>query len=431
LNKNDLLHKPNRTIMMTNKNISALQRKSYNVILHQARTELKNNNQRTVFYFSFKDLKEKSGLNSTENVKLKNSLEKLAGIQVKTVHENGDWGVFNLISYAGKKDDLLEIELPKPIREALIKNDYYTTLDLMTLKLLEGKYAIILYELAMRYKEIKIPELSIEEFKEITGITETKSYVKFSKIKIKVIEPAIKEINQKTDIQMNYETIKTGRKVSSIKFSIKHNKTVSLEIPKTQIQPEKKEAVFSDQALDLFKLLPKSEQIQKRKQELQDLLEEHTFEYIKSDIEYCNKQQINKGFWAYFLSSMKNGHYSADEIEKAKKLEEKKQAEELKNQEIEKNKKLFEEELQKFCLIKLYELEMYEKIELEKEYKKQEKIYKKAKLDFNSFALNIFKNELIDEINERIQEELIEQDNFLEYIEYLEHIKPIVFGDDI
>lgn len=44
------------------------------------------------------------------------------------------------------------------------------------------------------------------------------SYNKYGNIKAKIITPAIKEINEKTDINLTVKEIKVGRKVGALKF---------------------------------------------------------------------------------------------------------------------------------------------------------------------------------------------------------------------
>lgn len=68
--------------------------------------------------------------------------------------------------------DSIEIELPRTIRESIVNNDYYTAIDMLTIRSLSGKYSIILYEVALRYEKVKIPKMSIEEFRELTGTTD-------------------------------------------------------------------------------------------------------------------------------------------------------------------------------------------------------------------------------------------------------------------
>jgi len=69
--------------------------------------------------------------------------------------------------------------------------------------------------------------------------------------------------------------------------------------------------------------LPTSEQVESAKDKLQKLLKNHSFEYLKSDIDYCKTKKYDD-FWSYLIKSTENGHYSSAELEKKKISEEKK-----------------------------------------------------------------------------------------------------------
>jgi len=338
----EIVYKPNRTTMITSGEISVLQRKVYNVMLHQAQRELKKDNSQILFLMSLAKIKDQAGIHASNNVHVKKSIDKLRFTGVETVYENGDWLVFNLIAQARKQGDLLEIQFPEFIRQSLITNTYYTTLDLMIIKQLQGKYAVILYEMAMRYHKKEIPELTIEEFRKLTGTLSIKSYNNFGANREKVIVPAIKEINKKTDIELSYDPIQKigSRSVTAIKFFVKKKKQENqIEVGQLDfdkyIHWENGEVEENQDYLVLYSLLPESEQREKRKEDLKKLLKEHSFEYLESDIKYCKRMEIKKGFWGYLLSSVKNGHYSADEIRKKEmKLEKKKNIDLLEEKEM-------------------------------------------------------------------------------------------------
>lgn len=220
-NTKELVHKPNQTIAIK-KDITNVQRKAYNVILQKAWFELKykDKNQRD-FLFNISELKEKAGIGSTENKRLKECLEDLADIKVETFDDRDNWGFFHLISRVKKTDDMLLIELSGEITGALYDNEYYTTLDLLTIRGLTGKHSVPLYEMALRYKKVKIPEMPLDELRVLTGTDKKKSYDNFSNFEIKVLTPAINEINEKTDIILKYKTITKGKKVVAITFDSK------------------------------------------------------------------------------------------------------------------------------------------------------------------------------------------------------------------
>ena len=362
MNKKELVNKPNQTIMITNKNITTVQRKAYNVILHNVQKILRDNPQQYLFKISISDLKKQAGIEATNNVQLKESLKNLTQTSVEIIHENGDWSIFNLLSQAEKLDNFIEIALPPKIIQQLIKNDYYTTLDLMIIKTLNSKYAVILYEFAIRYKKVQIPELTIKEFKELAGILETKTYKNFNDVKRNVIEPAIKEINEKTDINLNYDLKFMGRKTAHIKFKI-----IKKE-PNNQIElknSETEEINFKNNDLEkLLNLLPNTESLDIWKQKLSEALKKHSFEMLKEDLIYTVKHKpVN--LLNYFEKSIKNGHYSVYESTKKKAKEQSKQKKLEKELKIKEEKEKSEKELNKKVLDKYnnlnaIELELFE-----------------------------------------------------------------------
>ncbi len=94
----------------------------------------------------------------------------------------------------------------------------------------------------MRYRKLKIPKMSIEEFRELTG-TENK-YPRFFDLEKRVLIPACEEISEKTDIKLHYETEKTGKSVTHINFFMK-----SQNIDFTNVKPENDsiKSIFSDE----------------------------------------------------------------------------------------------------------------------------------------------------------------------------------------
>jgi hypothetical protein len=119
-----------------------------------------------------------------------------------------------------------------------------------------------------------------------------------------------------------------------------------------------------------------SENVLEEAENLEKQLQEHSFEMLKADIEYC-KAKNPKDFWAYFLRSIKSGHYSAAEIEKKKIAEEKKKLRaELEEKEKKEQEKTNEEK---------------EKIAIEKYKKMTTEEIEKYKKEFDKISENIKK----------------------------------------
>lgn len=101
--------------------------------------------------------------------------------------------------------------------------ELYTSYKLSNILTLKSKYSIRLYELLKSNLYRNVIEFNIEDLKEMVGAKE-KSYSVYQNFKNKVVIKAQKELKEKTDIQFEFEEIKTGRKVTSLKFYIKDNR---------------------------------------------------------------------------------------------------------------------------------------------------------------------------------------------------------------
>jgi plasmid replication initiation protein len=213
-----------------------------------------------------------------------------------------------------KKEVKIEVH-PKchHILNSLIEN--YTKFELEEFIALKSDYSKNLFRLLMQYKDTGWREFEIEEFR---AILEIPINYRQSNINQKVLNPVIEELKNSFK-NVKVEKLKKGknkRDISHIKFSWVIENTEKIEI--TEKQKE-----YSGAVRELFKLLPEKEQIENRKNELEKLLKEHSVDYLKADIEYA-KNKAKTDFWAYFLKSIKSGHFSSAELEKKKMAEEKK-----------------------------------------------------------------------------------------------------------
>ncbi len=102
---------------------------------------------------------------------------------------------------------------------------------------LHGQYTIRIYEICAFYKNTGWGFLTIDEIRKMFCLDRKKGYTAFANIKQKIIEPAIVQINQKTDLLVEVEYIKEGRKVTAIKFFIQEKEKA--EDKKTLQEPEK------------------------------------------------------------------------------------------------------------------------------------------------------------------------------------------------
>lgn len=102
---------------------------------------------------------------------------------------------------------------------------HLTSYELKQVSCLTSGYAIRLYELLIAWRSVgKTPEIKIEEFRQKMGVLNTE-HPRIDNLKRRVIEPAIAQINEHTDITAEYEQHKAGRSIVAFSFKFKEKKT--------------------------------------------------------------------------------------------------------------------------------------------------------------------------------------------------------------
>jgi len=234
--------------------------------------------------------------------------------------------------------------------------------------------------------------MSIEEVRKLTNTED--EYNRFYDFRRRVLDTACEEISEKTDIVLSYKTEKKGRRIAFIDFEIEKKEELSVKLEAKVKEPEE----YSPETLELFNLLPKAEQVESNKRELAQLLAEHSFRYLKADIDYTKKAQPDN-FMGFLKASCQSGHYSSAELEKEeikKELAKKREEAEKKKKELEKRikKKAREMALERYEMLSEVELESHNQ-----EYEKMTEVvpekFRPNKEDFIIGALeDKFKKEL-------------------------------------
>lgn len=105
-----------------------------------------------------------------------------------------------------------------PLISLLEKN--FTSYELEQVADLSSKYAVRLYEIIIAWKFVgKTPMFAVDELRARLGIL-ANEYTGLRNLKARVIDFALKQINEKTDISVSYEQHKQGRKIVGFTFLI-------------------------------------------------------------------------------------------------------------------------------------------------------------------------------------------------------------------
>ncbi|MDY0502848.1 replication initiation protein RepM [Pasteurella multocida] len=106
-----------------------------------------------------------------------------------------------------------------PLITLLEKN--FTSYELEQVSELNSKYAVRLYEIVIAWRSTsKTPMIAIDELRDRLGVLDDE-YQITGDFKKRVLDYALKQINDKTDITITYEQHKNGRKIIGFTFTIK------------------------------------------------------------------------------------------------------------------------------------------------------------------------------------------------------------------
>jgi plasmid replication initiation protein len=98
---------------------------------------------------------------------------------------------------------------------------HFTSYEIEQIAALKSKYAMRLYELLVAWKSTgKVPEIELEDFRGKLGLSETE-YRAMGDFKKHVLDLAIKQINEHSNITASYEQHKKGRTITGFSFRFK------------------------------------------------------------------------------------------------------------------------------------------------------------------------------------------------------------------
>jgi len=141
--------------------------------------------------------------------------------QLEIENEDGVWESYQWVNRSKyiPKTGIIEFEFNDALKPFLLMLEgRYKGYPLREVLQLNSKYSIRLYELLIQweYTTHKTLTLKIDELRRKMGLT--KEYKRFTNFETYVIQTAVDELNEKSNIKVSYEKIKKGRRIDSIKF---------------------------------------------------------------------------------------------------------------------------------------------------------------------------------------------------------------------
>ena len=127
-----------------------------------------------------------------------------------TVHTNKRSGKVTIKFHEDMMPFLLELAKQAELGE------YYTGYNLQYILPMSSQYSPRLYELLKSYQ--KNNREWFFEIDELKRVLDGQSYERWPDFRRRILEPAVKEINEYTDLNVAYDTEKQGRKVTRVTF---------------------------------------------------------------------------------------------------------------------------------------------------------------------------------------------------------------------
>jgi hypothetical protein len=305
--------KPTAAVHIRN-TLTLTQRKIVNILLKDSSLQL---SQDIIHILSISEIIKHLGWkeSSKTNQLILNSIKKLNCCLI-------DWNIFNkdktqiwetspLLVSSKISKGILEYSYSKPLSTRLSKATLFAKLSLNIQKNFSNKHALALWEYLSEYlcsskaNHAQLEPISLDHLKQFLGLHQSKAYSSFFLFKAKVLQPALAELNQHSDLRVTCRHIKQERKVVAMIFNVKKHLSTST-IPAIEEAPLK--AINPSLFIDADYLQLSKSLIEKHLESYGIQKVERVLKQVKQEIEAGNKI---RSITAYYLHCLRNDYEKA------------------------------------------------------------------------------------------------------------------------
>lgn len=215
--------KHSAAIQMSNTSISLVQRKLYNCLLFNASENLLTSSTHKI---SVQELIEMLRYEGSKNYEyIAQNVQALMSTTVTwSLLDEKDKDAFGksvLLSAIRVRGGVVEYEFSRALSEKLAQPRVYGIIDWSIQSVFKSKYSLALYENAARYLDdgVSAP-IPFETFRELLGAPSTYEYKEFNR---HCIAPAVKECNEHSDLLINVEPLREGRRIYAVRLHVAVN----------------------------------------------------------------------------------------------------------------------------------------------------------------------------------------------------------------
>lgn len=203
--------------------ISLVQRKLYNCLLFKASDNLLTRSSHVISIKELIDMLQYEGSKNYEFIST--NVQALMSTTVTwsllSKKDKDAFGKSGLVSAIIVKEGMVEYEFSRALCEKLSQPRVYGIIDWTIQNLFNSKYSLALYENAAPYLEAGVsPEIPVETLKELLGAPPNYAYKELNR---HCIEPAVDECNKHSDLFIEVEQMKDGRRIYAVKLHVKVN----------------------------------------------------------------------------------------------------------------------------------------------------------------------------------------------------------------
>ena len=297
----------NGLVVKSNKLIEARYTLSLNeqkLILYAASKLDRNDDKFNVLELQTREFLELLNTTVFRYTEIKELVTGLMSKQVKIETDERDL-VANWISSIDYKKNtgIIELEFSVKLMPYLLQlKNRFTRYQLKNILYLKNKHSIRIYELMKQYQTIGHRTFTIEELKELLMLEN--KYPEFRDFNKSVIKPSMEEINEHTDINIDIELVKRGRKATGLKYTIQSkddNSYITYLNQNYNIKEFKMECGIENECFDSKQVI---ELYTIATEVLQDAEQQSLFEYIKLNYLHMMKNKTVQNKFAYLKKAL-------------------------------------------------------------------------------------------------------------------------------
>jgi len=165
----------------------------------------------------------------TDEYSLEKTLKQLIGKSIDLRYKNSKGEVYEvisiaLLSYFKLTKEKVIFRFDEWVRDKILTVNNAYIMKLPILASFSSTYTVALFEQLEQRRDFKQWKVDVYVLRQLFGLEEGK-YERFSNFRKRVLDNAVKEINEKTNYNLRYESVKKGRKIDKIFFTWHVHKT--------------------------------------------------------------------------------------------------------------------------------------------------------------------------------------------------------------